>query len=121
MDTEKLEKALEFANYRITLNTQIEQLKATMRNRLVLAKNGGFFTCSPSFVSFVNTLVEQGTESSALLDDNETPIRIEKLKEFRDEMLTRYQETVNSYFREYEKLRRARKVRSIVELDDDAS
>jgi hypothetical protein len=118
MDNEKLEKALEFANYRITLNTQIEQLKATTKNRLILARNGGFFTCSPSLVSFINTLVEQGVESTALLDDNETPVRIENLKEFRDEMLNRYQETVNAYFKDYEKLRRSRKVRSIVELDD---
>jgi hypothetical protein len=119
MDTEKLEKALEFSNYRISLNTQIEQLKGRTMYKLVLAKNGGFFTCSPGLIAYLSLLVSDGVETTALIDSNGTPVRIENVKEFRDEMLNRYQETINTYFREYEKLRKARKVKSIVELEDD--
>ncbi len=119
MDNEKLSKALAFANYRITLSTQIEQLKAVTKQKLVYAKNGGFFTVTPTLITFVDLLLKEGNKAAILLDDNETPVRVTELEEFRKEILSRYQTATSDYFREYERLRKSRKVEAIVELTDE--
>jgi hypothetical protein len=119
MDNEKLSNALAFANYRITLTTQIEQIKATTKNKLVFAKNGGFFTITPQLIAFVDLLIREENKAAILLDDNETPVRITELSEFRKDILERYQTAVSDYFREYERLRKSRKVESIVGLNNE--
>ena len=57
--SERLTKALEFANYRQTLNNQIASLRSKTQTRLVLSTNGGTFTVSQELITFVNTLIEK--------------------------------------------------------------
>ena len=54
---EKVAKALEFANYRQTLNNQIQTLKVRTETQLIISKNGGTFHINESLISFLNFLI----------------------------------------------------------------
>lgn len=117
--SERLTKALEFANYRQTLNNQIASLRSKTQTRLILSTNGGTFTVSQELITFVNTLIEKDYNESVLIDNYENPIQIEDLSAFLDELLSRYFEVTNDYHAEYVKLRKARKVHKLIDIDLD--
>jgi hypothetical protein len=117
--SERLTKALEFANYRQTLNNQIASLKSKTQTRLILSTNGGTFTVSQELITFVNTLIEKEYAESVLIDNYQNPIQIEDLSVFLDELMSRYFEVTNDYHVEYVKLRKARKVHKLIDIDLD--
>ena len=113
----KLSQALEFANYRVTLNNQKQALKAKTQSLLSYSINGGTFTIDRTLISFCQTLIDQGDTEAVLLDIYDNPIKIQ-LTEFQEEILSRYQEVTNEYFAEYSKLAKARKVQSILDINE---
>jgi len=50
----RLEKALEFSNYMVTLNNQKRILKEKFRENIVHYHNGGQFTVTQDLITFVN-------------------------------------------------------------------
>ena len=116
--SEKLTKALEFANYRSTLNNQRSILKARVESLLSYSIDGGTFTIDPGLISFVKLLKDSGQESAVLLDIYQNPIMV-NLEEFFDEILSRYIESTNEYYAEYGKLVKSRSVKSLLDLDDE--
>lgn len=119
--TSKLNKALEFSNYRITLNIQHNALKSKVQTLLNYSINGGTFEISQMLISFVKTLIDQGHDTAVLLDVYNNPIEIVGLEDFLEEILSRYFEATNEYHAEYSKMKKSRKVHKLVdlELDDD--
>ena len=115
----KLTKALEFANYRTTLNVQHNALKAKVQTLLNYSINGGTFNISQELISFVKLLLDREYTDAVLLDVYNNPIKIDDLDDFLDEILSRYFEAVNEYHAEYQKLRKARKVHKLIELETD--
>ena len=93
----RLTKALEFANYRTTLNNQQSQLKAKIQSQLSYSINGGSFTINRELITFVKLLIDDGEKEAVLLD------------------------IYNDYYAEYEKLRKARKVHKILDLNDEGN
>jgi hypothetical protein len=116
--SEKLSKAMEFANYRSTLNNQRAILKARVESLLSYSIDGGTFTIDPGLISFVKTLSDSGLESTVLLDIYKNPIQV-NVSEFLDEILSRYTEATNDYYAEYTKLSKARSVKKLLDIDDD--
>ena len=53
----KLQTALEFSNYRQTLNNQKEVLKAKTESLLSYSINGGTFTIDRELITFVKVLI----------------------------------------------------------------
>ena len=85
---ERLEKALDFSNYMVTLNSQKRVLKEKFREQTVFYHLGGQFTVNKQLMTFVSMLVEQGNdEDIVLVDDNETPIMVKDLADFQSEIL----------------------------------
>lgn len=115
----KLTKALEFANYRTTLNVQHNALKAKVQTLLNYSINGGTFDISQELISFVKLLLDREYTDAVLLDVYNNPIKVDDLNDFLDEILSRYFEAVNEYHAEYQKLRKARKVHKLIELEID--
>ena len=115
----KLTKALEFANYRTTLNVQHNALKAKVQTLLNYSINGGTFNISQELISFIKLLLDREYSDAVLLDVYNNPIKIDDLNDFLDEILSRYFEAVNEYHTEYQKLRKARKVHKLIELEID--
>lgn len=110
---DKLAKALEASNYRLTLNVQRENSKLKLKNKLVFAINGGIFKITQDFIAFVYAL-SQSKNSAVILDSNENPIKIDDLEEFFDEVVSVYQESMNDYLAEYEKFKKLRNTESVV-------
>ena len=115
---ERLEKALEFANYRQTLNNQIQKLKIRSEGMLTIAKNGGNFTINRDFINFLDYTVRNQIKAVVLLDNNSLPILIDDTESFLKEVTQRYTEVTNDYYKEYQLLRKARNVKSILDLKD---
>ena len=116
--SEKLTKALEFANYRSTLNNQRAILKARVESLLSYSIAGGTFTIDPGLISFAKLLKDSGQETSVLLDIYQNPIEVE-IEDFLDEILSRYIEATNEYYVEYSQLVKSRSVASLIDLDYD--
>ena len=60
----RLTKALEFANYRTTLNNQQSQLKAKIQSQLSYSINGGSFTINRELITFVKLLIDDGEKEA---------------------------------------------------------
>ena len=114
MDT-RIEKALEFANYRTTLANQKQKLKEQCEASLNFAHNGGLFVIDETLISFIGNFVKEGKKSMVVLDTNRTPVDIEDLEEFYNKMCTRWFESVNEYYRQEQELANKRKVNKLVE------
>jgi predicted HTH transcriptional regulator len=115
---ERLEKALEFANYRQTLNNQLHKVKTRAEGLLLFAKNGGKFTINKELICYFDYLNRSEIEQIAVLDDNNIPILIENVKEFLSEITQRNIEITNDYLAEYQRIRKARNVKSILDISD---
>ena len=112
---QRIEKALEFANYRATLANQIQRLKEQCEANLNFAFNGGLFKIDQTLISFISSFVSAGKESMVVLDSNQTPVEIEDLTSFHDTITSRWFESVNEYNRQYQELANKRKVSKLVE------
>jgi len=115
---ERLQKALEFSNYRQTLNNQLHQLKVTAETHLTISLNGGHFTIDRVLISFVHMLVQMEQERAVLLDNNQVPVEINNLEEFLEEITSKYFEVTNEYHANYERTRKSRKIQSILDIKD---
>lgn len=116
---ERLSKALEFANYRQTLNTQLHRIKTKTEGLLILAKNGGSFHVTQELICFLDYLERSGVVQANLLDRNNVPVQIANVSEFLKEVTGRYFEVTNDYLQEYQQVRKARNVKSILDLKDN--
>ena len=113
----KLEKAYEVANYMATLSAQKHILKEEFKQSLIFYANGGTFTVSRELINFVNTLINLGNDTTAvLIDDNEFPIDVLDLDKFLQDILAAYHSAVNQYYTRYSQLRKSRTVESIMQL-----
>jgi hypothetical protein len=115
---ERLQKALEFANYRQTLNNQLQKEKIKIEGLLIFAKNGGSFKVNQELICFLDYLDRTGLEEAVLLDNNNNPIKIKNVKEFLKEITARYFEITNDYLQEYQKIRTSRNVKSILDIKE---
>ncbi|MDA8897410.1 hypothetical protein N9I83_00075 [bacterium] len=116
----KLQTALEFSNYRQTLNNQKEVLKAKTESLLSYSINGGTFTIDRELITFVKVLIDDKHNDAILLDIYNHPIAID-LQNFYSEIMSRYFEVTNDYYVEYENIRKARKVSSVLDLNNPGS
>jgi hypothetical protein len=115
---ERLEKALEFANYRQTLNNQLHKTKVRVESLLIFAKNGGEFKINQELICFLDYLVRQDMNESVVLDSKNMPIHIDDIKSFLSEVTSRYFEVTNDYLQEYHTIKKARNVKSILDIKE---
>jgi hypothetical protein len=117
---ERLEKALDFSNYMVTLNNKKRLLKEKYFEELVYFTNGCQFTVTKELVTFVGFLVQTGNDSEIVLtDDNDIPTKIEDLSDFYDEILDVYFTASNNYLVEYEKIKRNRSVEKLIDYEQN--
>jgi len=111
---DRLDKALQVANLMITFNNQKRSLKEKYYLDCIFYFNGGIFTLNPSLISYVKSLRDTGyILDVVLLDDNQIPIMVENLEIFQQLITEKYSEATNSYYFEFEKLKKNRSVESL--------
>jgi len=111
----KLTKALEFANYRVTLNNQQSALRSRIQGLLSYSISGGTFTIDRTLIAFCDALTRQGETTAVILDIYDNPIQVE-LESFLTEIISRYHEATNEYYFEYERLKQARKIHKVLDI-----
>jgi len=62
MTDSRVEKALEFANYRATLNNQKQKLKDQCEANLNYAFNGGLFYIDQTLISFIGNFYHKARQ-----------------------------------------------------------
>ena len=112
---ERLEKALEFANYRITLGNQKRTLKQRTQVLQTVHYAKGVFFADSVTISFVKTLHDMGRTQAILIDTKENPIQIDNLNEFLETLVSAYTEASNAYKVQAEKIKKARNIKSLMD------
>ena len=111
---ERLSKALEASNYRITYNNLRKNARLKLNRFLSYPKNGGMFLITPDLISFIHTLLFHQKTSTILLDTNENPIEITDLEEFFEEIYDRYYRGMNDYLMTYKEFQKSRNVSKLI-------
>jgi hypothetical protein len=112
---ERLGKALEFANFMVTLNNQKRGLKEKYQTDCIYYHAGGTFTITKNLITFTKTLIDLGnTDNVVIVDDNELPIRIENLNKFLEDIVDQYFLASNSYYNDYQLLKKNRSVEALI-------
>ena len=78
----RLEKALDFSNFRMILLTRQENLKVLMNNKLMLNYGGGLFKVNKELISLIILILMGGGTEAIFIDENDIPIKITELKDF---------------------------------------
>jgi len=108
---ERIQKALEFSSYRLSLFNIKENIKLKVDSMLNYAVNGGLFKSSPELISFVKLVIDSNRSVAVFIDINGNPIEISDLQNFYENLMDRYFQATNYYHVEYSKLREARSVK----------
>lgn len=113
---ERLEKALDFSNYMVTLNNQRKVLHERFLENCVHYINGGKFTVNKELINFCNFLVNSGQERVVLIDDNNTPIEITDVEEFFENIADIYFSNTQEYLVQYNELKSKRSIKGLIDL-----
>ena len=112
---DRLEKALEFANYRITLGNQKRTLKQRTQVLQTVHYARGVFFADPITISFVKTLVDLDKKEAIVIDTKDNPIPIDNLSEFLETLISAYTEASNAYKVQAEKIKKSRNIKSLMD------
>ena len=114
---ERLEKALDFSNYMLTLNNQKRLLAEKYQEDLIHFYNGSQFTITRELITFVSVMVSADQDEVVITDDNNIPCLISNAEEFYANILNQYATASNAYHTEYLKLKSNRSVEKLVDYE----
>lgn len=115
-------KAINQSNYRAIFENQQEKLIEVLDGDMLYPHNGGYFLLSPTMFLEIKMLIDEGKNSSILLDMNKNPIRIEYLNVFLFTTRTLYSEAINKYSMGLARLKKSRMISTLTKmhnLEDD--
>lgn len=114
MDT-RLNDALAFANYRLTLQVQRQNIEARVNAALIVSYQNAIFKSSQNLISFVG--FRSTRPERLLLEDNSgNVIHIENSNEFLNVLIQAYDSAMELKQQELQKLKSARSTAKIVGL-----
>ena len=112
---ERLEKALEFGNFRQTLANQKKNIKERFNIQRKIHYNGGSFVADEKTITFVATLKNLDISSTILIDTKETPIEIKNIEEFLEILLNSYKDSTFEYKTNIDKINKMRNIKKIMD------
>ena len=116
---ERLEKALDFSNYMITLNNQKRLLREKFEEGLLYFYAGSQFTITKELINFCKAMDDADQDSIVLIDDHGNTALVENIEDFYGKILAQYFETANSYHAGYISLKKNRSVEKLVEYEQE--
>ena len=114
---ERLEKALDFSNYMLTLNNQKRLLAEKYQESLIHFYSGSQFTITRELITFVSIMVSAEQDEIIITDDNNIPCMVENLEDFYSEIINKYTTASNDYHSAYLKLKTNRSVEKLVDYE----
>lgn len=115
MDDKKLNEALAFANYRLTLQVQRQNIEARVESALLVSFNGAIFKASHTLINFVALRVIRN-EQILVEDNSNNVIAIEDGNAFLKVLLDAYDSALQLKQEEQKRLKSARSTAKIVGL-----
>lgn len=115
----RLEKALDYSNFRMILATRQKNLKVLMENRLNLSYQDGLFKINKEMLSFIGVLLINGAKETVIIDVNDIPILIEDLEDFGKKASETFGKAIEEYYESYKKLDQARDIRKVIDWNED--
>jgi hypothetical protein len=115
MDDKKLNEALAFANYRLTLQVQRQNIEARVESALLASYNGAIFKASQTLINFVALRVTRN-EQILVEDNSNNVITIDDVNEFLKILLNAYDSAMQLKQQEQKRLKSARSTAKIVGL-----
>jgi|LauGreDrversion4_2_1035121.scaffolds.fasta_scaffold1139451_2 hypothetical protein len=115
MDDKKLNEALAFANYRLTLQVQRQNIEARVESALLVSFNGAIFKATQTLINFV-ALRTIRNEQLLVEDNSNNVITIDDVNEFLKILLTAYDSAMQLKQEEQKRLKSARSTAKIVGL-----
>lgn len=114
---ERLEKALDFSNYMLTLNNQKRLLSEKYQEELIYFYNGSQFTITRELITFTNVMITANQDEIVIADDNNIPCLVEDINKFYGEIINIYTLASNNYHSAYLKLKKNRSVEKLVDYE----
>ncbi len=115
--TIEIEKLMDLSKTMAVLANQKRALKDEYEQSLVYFYSGGSFKITRELISFIQTIrTVSNTNEFVLLDDSNTPIRIEDVEKFLKDIVDLYIKTSNAYLADYQNLRNNKTIESILDL-----
>ena len=111
----RLEKALDFANYRATIANQRENLKKRIAVLKMCHHEGAQFTADKTNIGFIKAMIDSGHESAVVEDDKNNPVEIEELRKLLEELTSAYHSAMNEYLIEHKKINKARALKTMMD------
>jgi hypothetical protein len=112
---ERLEKALAFSKYRMTIENRRKALNRRFKAMSMVHANNGLFSADQATIAFVSTLIGLEHDNAILIDTKGNPIEIDDLGSFKEELLNAYFEATNELQSEMKKLAKARDVKKAMD------
>jgi hypothetical protein len=112
---DRLEKALAFSNYRITIENRRIALKRRFETMIVVHHNDGVFTADSTTIGFAATLLLGGHTEAILIDTRGNTIQVNDLLVFKDKLMNAYFMATNEYSVDLAKLATARNVKKVMD------
>jgi hypothetical protein len=112
---ERLQKALEFSNYTLTLNNEKKNIKNRVAQLQLVHYTGGVFKADPTTIAFIKAFIDLGHKNGVIVDTKENPIRISNLNEFLEKLTNAYFSATNEFEAEYEKIKKARNIKKLMD------
>jgi hypothetical protein len=116
---ERLEKALDYSNFRMILTTRQKNLKTLMENRLSLSYQGGLFKINKELISLLFVLMASELNEFIFIDSNDIPVLVTDVQDFAKTTMEKYRDALAQYYRDYQKLDQAREIRKVVDWDEE--
>ena len=113
---ERLQKALEFSNYTLTLNNQKRNIKNRVAQLQLVHHNGGTFVANHETIAFFKSLIDLKRDKNiTVMDSKENTVKVVNASELIDKLVDAYFSAMNEYENENEKLRKARSIKQIMD------
>ena len=111
---ERLEKALEFSNYALTINNQKRNIRNRVAQLQIVHYLGGVFIANHETIAFIKTLLDMDKKSAIVIDSRQNPITVKSLKELMDNV-DAYTSATTEFDIENERLKKARNIKKIMD------
>jgi hypothetical protein len=112
---ERLEKALQTANFMATLNLSRKTAFEEFKQGLIFYHNGCSFTADLATIANLTSLCSH-TESGIIIDNNNITMEVAILKEFLDKCVTLYKTESEKYLAKYNNIKKQRNISNLIDL-----
>tara|TARA_R110002167_G_scaffold53294_9_gene152964 strand:+ start:304 stop:651 length:348 start_codon:yes stop_codon:yes gene_type:complete len=112
---ERLEKALDFSNYALTINNQKRNIRNRVAQLQIVHYMGGVFLADHETIAFVKTLVDMKHKKFIVIDSKNNPITVKSVKELLEKLVGAYISATTEFDIENEKLKKARNIKTIMD------